>query len=654
MQPGERRTVVEELVPMLIEVADNSKLEELLVDLDEQEVLWLLSQVDEDTIKSLKIPEPRKILVGGELARRLTRSTAAYAQRKCLNCLWDFLNENEGDSWAKASALVLATFHSRLTAQLEVLDTKLLRQACEYLKSRDSARSFAMDFFDSDLGISTLEQWPPTNSSSIFAELARHLDVKHDEKLDLLATAYEHDGSDEDVRSALRQLLSQRIMQQGSSGEDKHLEGLLLKVFLEGKEEIPTEVMQELSLRPESFEKLSAEQRMRLAEMLKKANRKAEGARVALAAAELFSAKSMEDESQDAIMYALSLDHTDANTSTVLFQLVRSIRGKCKELSSKLEKAQEALAKPPVWHLTWDLSGYDFAHFTEKRQQFSENFQLGASGVEAKLCLTPKASPDKAGVLLFVSEPVWVKCRCQSGSWERTLEHEFAKTEDGSLLGCGWPKSIPISFLTSGITFHLLSVRRPGSSLRLVAPSSMEPISRPPRPPLPLVGLTFLRPQQPQPHTVWCTCGVPELARSWGKWYYEVQMVNGISNPQIGWLTTEFQPGDRSIRGVGDDPYGWAFDGVRGCWWHDGRHPLKLDSWRLGDVLGFAIDLNEGTMQLCTEGGTVTMPAKAHGSLYPAVSTSGLFCMHLSRSAWRLQPPEGYQDWCRGDLSWAD
>ena len=499
MPPGNRRAVIEELVPMLLEVRDMSQLQELLADMDGQEVLWFLRQVDEDMIKSLSVPGPHRILVCKELTRRITDSAIADAQAERLGFLWDFLlqqKDNHGDQdWVQAASLMLAGFHGRLTARLEQLDTKLLHHACTFLQSKESATSFARDFFGSDLGISTLEKWPPSNSASILVELASRMDDDKDEaKLDLLVEAHGIDDSDARVCRALSKQICRCMLRQRTTSDSKHLEGLLLNVQLEN-EDIPAEVLSKLSLEQESLKNLRGSQLMLLAKMLEKANRRADGARVAVAAAEAFSADEKEDKFYGAVTYAHYLDRTNDDASLMLCNLLGSIRGKCNELEKaqqttkelqraqeaeckqlskrcqELEKAQQAI-KPSVWHLTWDLSGYDFTNFTEGQRQLSEKFQLGASGVAAWLCLVPKASPNKASLYLYVSEPVLVKWRFQVGSWEDTIEWEFAKKEDGSLKGRGWRKAIRISNLASGIAFDLLSVRRAGSSLRLVAPGS--------------------------------------------------------------------------------------------------------------------------------------------------------------------------------------
>ena len=137
-----------------------------------------------------------------------------------------------------------------------------------------------------------------------------------------------------------------------------------------------------------------------------------------------------------------------------------------------------------------------------------------------------------------------------------------------------------------------------------------------------LVGLTALKPSDTPPHGyVWFTCGAPNLAQSRGKFYHEIQILSEFDCPQLGWLSTDFEGGDDDDEGVGDDSDGWAFDGQRCGWWHGGRRePLQIAPWEVNDVLGFAIDLDKGQMQLRTEQQELTMPFEAHGvCLDPAV-----------------------------------
>ena len=130
-----------------------------------------------------------------------------------------------------------------------------------------------------------------------------------------------------------------------------------------------------------------------------------------------------------------------------------------------------------------------------------------------------------------------------------------------------------------------------------------------------LVGFTALKPSETPPHGyVWFTCGAPNLAQSRGKFYQEIQILSEFDCPQLGWLSTDSKGGDDDGKGVGDDSNGWAFDGQRCCCWHGGRRePLQIAPWNVNDVLGFAIDLDKGQMQLRTAQQELTMPFKAHG-----------------------------------------
>ena len=133
-----------------------------------------------------------------------------------------------------------------------------------------------------------------------------------------------------------------------------------------------------------------------------------------------------------------------------------------------------------------------------------------------------------------------------------------------------------------------------------------------------LVGLTALKPLAAPPHGyVWFTCGATNLAQSRGKFYHEIQILSEFGFPQLGWLSTDFEGGaDDDDKGVGDDANGWAFDAQGCCCWHVGRRePLQIAPWKVNDVLGFAIDLDQGQMQLRTEQQELTMPFRTHGAV---------------------------------------
>ena len=132
-----------------------------------------------------------------------------------------------------------------------------------------------------------------------------------------------------------------------------------------------------------------------------------------------------------------------------------------------------------------------------------------------------------------------------------------------------------------------------------------------------LIGLTALKPAEPPPHGFrWFTCGAPDMAQSRGQFYHEIELLSDFETTQLGWLSSDFQGGDEDGNGVGDDPHSWAFDGQRLGWWHNGeKEPLQISPWKVGDVLGFAIDLDKGEMQLRTKQEELTMPFQVSGAM---------------------------------------
>ena len=137
-------------------------------------------------------------------------------------------------------------------------------------------------------------------------------------------------------------------------------------------------------------------------------------------------------------------------------------------------------------------------------------------------------------------------------------------------------------------------------------------------PQLKLQGLTAMRPPVAPPHgAIWFTSGTPELAQSSGKFYYEIEILSDFEGPQCGWLNSNFAGDGDERLGVGDDEHGWSFDGQRHLWFHDNESKaLEISSWKVHDILGFAVDFDEGKMHLYTkEGEEASMTFEAHGAL---------------------------------------
>ncbi|KAG0299685.1 RING finger and SPRY domain-containing protein 1 [Dissophora globulifera] len=115
-----------------------------------------------------------------------------------------------------------------------------------------------------------------------------------------------------------------------------------------------------------------------------------------------------------------------------------------------------------------------------------------------------------------------------------------------------------------------------------------------------------------------------------GKWYYEVTLVTaGIM--QLGWATIHCQFSPEDGTGVGDDIFGFAYDGCRNLIWADGEsQPYGVDdSWKSGDVIGLYLDIDNAKMECFKNGeslGQATPFATDHfgiqaiSGFYPALS----------------------------------
>ena len=63
---------------------------------------------------------------------------------------------------------------------------------------------------------------------------------------------------------------------------------------------------------------------------------------------------------------------------------------------------------------------------------------------------------------------------------------------------------------------------------------------------------------------------------------------------QIGWADVQFKASSVDGKGAGDDAHSWAFDGYRCLKWHLNQKESFGKKWNAGDVIGIAIDLDDG------------------------------------------------------------
>ncbi|KAF9134058.1 RING finger and SPRY domain-containing protein 1 [Mortierella sp. 14UC] len=111
-----------------------------------------------------------------------------------------------------------------------------------------------------------------------------------------------------------------------------------------------------------------------------------------------------------------------------------------------------------------------------------------------------------------------------------------------------------------------------------------------------------------------------------GKWFYEVTLITaGIM--QLGWATSHCQFSPEDGTGIGDDVFGFAYDGSRNLIWSSGdSEPYgESEAWRPGDILGFYLDIDNAIMECFMNGrslGPITPFDKDH---FAAQATSGYF-----------------------------
>jgi ankyrin repeat protein len=89
------------------------------------------------------------------------------------------------------------------------------------------------------------------------------------------------------------------------------------------------------------------------------------------------------------------------------------------------------------------------------------------------------------------------------------------------------------------------------------------------------------------------------------KGYYELE-VSSFEDYfccQIGFCTEEFSPYFGQIQnGCGDDAFSWGVDGCRMLKWFDGSNEKFGSLWKIGDVIGFACDLQSNKFQVSVNG----------------------------------------------------
>ncbi|KAG0297072.1 RING finger and SPRY domain-containing protein 1 [Linnemannia gamsii] len=111
-----------------------------------------------------------------------------------------------------------------------------------------------------------------------------------------------------------------------------------------------------------------------------------------------------------------------------------------------------------------------------------------------------------------------------------------------------------------------------------------------------------------------------------GKWFYEATLITaGIM--QLGWATAHGQFSPEDGTGVGDDLFGFAYDGSRNLIWSSGEsEPYGgPEAWRPGDILGFYLDIDNAVMECFINGQSLGPIAPFDKDRFAAQATSGYY-----------------------------
>ena len=177
--------VLQELVPLLVDIGDDGKLQDVLRAMQASELENLLPKLEEEIVESLhniaKSSGLFRNLVAQHLACRLAQR---FFDNSCLEKLAGLVWSNckDGGLWKEAAGLLIAAAfpltETTLTLHLSRADGQLLLHASIFAEDRSKAIGFAKDFFQTDLGISAAAEWPHKGCAKIFLELSHPFDFR--------------------------------------------------------------------------------------------------------------------------------------------------------------------------------------------------------------------------------------------------------------------------------------------------------------------------------------------------------------------------------------------------------------------------------------------------------------------------------------------
>ena len=137
------------------------------------------------------------------------------------------------------------------------------------------------------------------------------------------------------------------------------------------------------------------------------------------------------------------------------------------------------------------------------------------------------------------------------------------------------------------------------------------------------------------------TIGLPEVALTAGKWFYEILIVEKCTDPLFGWARRGFDPALFEEDGwsggcgwsCGEDAFSYGWNGETGYYLHAGEtypDPDDYDAdrphWSVGDVVGLLLDLDGREIRFSING-------ECHEFVFRSISVDSAYMPVLSMSS---------------------
>lgn len=133
--------------------------------------------------------------------------------------------------------------------------------------------------------------------------------------------------------------------------------------------------------------------------------------------------------------------------------------------------------------------------------------------------------------------------------------------------------------------------------------------------------------------------------RSSGKWYWEITVGANQSDLTLGVCNaSESTTAGNTWVGVSSNSWGWA--NFNGFLYTNNTAVTNVGTFSPGDVLGFALNMDAGTITFYKNGASVGSFSGLTGTIYPAcgnfTATTGSGTANFGASAFAYTPPTGH------------